>query len=264
MFDSGYLLQSPSSVVLFSVLAFAALAHGVLGFGFPIISAMMTDIKSAVILTVFPNIAVNLFSIAAGGNWRSSLGRHWPVAVYVLVGAIAGTRMLLVANPELLKLLLAAMLIVYLQQARFRKMDWSFLRRYPRSASLFFGVSAGFLTGTVNVTVPPLVMYFGALGLEALPMTQILNLCFLVGKSTQVFTFAMSGQIGVATFIATVPLILVAVTALAAGMRIRSRLSADRYRGLLQQVLWLMTLVLLLQVGWHYGVRFFPGAQGHE
>lgn len=250
------LLYSPSALALMAVLAIAALAHGTMGFGFPLIStpivAMATDIRTAILVTLFPNIVVNLISIAMGGNWRLSIGRYWPVAFYVLIGTIVGTRVLLVADPQWLKLLLAVMIVVYLQQARFRLLDWSWLNRNPRSSALLFGLLAGFLSGTVNVALPPLVIYFSALGLSALPMTQILNLCFLVGKATQGVAFGISGQIGLATLIAAVPLTVLSAAMLLLGMRIRSRIEAVTYQALLRKILWVMALVLVVQVGRHY------------
>jgi uncharacterized membrane protein YfcA len=250
------LLYSPLAFALVAVLAIAALAHGILGFGFPLIStpiiAMATDIQTAILVTLFPNIVINLISMAMGGNWRLSIGRHWPVAFYVLIGTIAGTRVLLAADPQWLKLLLAVMIVVYLQQARFRMLDWSWLNRNPRRAALLFGLLAGFLSGTVNVALPPLVIYFSVLGLNALPMTQILNLCFLVGKATQGIAFGISGQIGLATVIATVPLTVISAAILLLGMRLRSRIDAVTYQALLRKILWVMTLLLVVQVGWHY------------
>lgn len=144
------------------------------------------------------------------------------------------------------------MIVVYLQQGRFRKLDWSWLIRHPRGVAPLFGLLAGFLSGTVNVAVPPLVIYFMALGLGPLAMTQILNLCFLVGKSTQALTLGISGQIGLTTLIATAPLTIVSVAVLLFGMRIQSRIHPEVYRGLLRAVLWVMALMLVGQVGGHY------------
>jgi uncharacterized membrane protein YfcA len=249
-------LASPSFVLVLIVMIVAAFAHGTLGFGFPVIStpviAMMTDIKTAILTTLFPNIVINLVSIIKGGNWRSSIGKYWPVAVYVLIGTIVGTHVLIAADPEPLKLLLAVMIVVYLQQARFRKLDWSRLNRHPHASATLFGLLAGFLSGTVNVAVPPLVIYFLALGLSPLAMTQILNLCFLVGKSTQAVTFGISGQIGLNTLIDTAPLTIISVGALAFGMHIQSRIQSEVYQKLLKIILWVMALILVAQVGWHY------------
>ena len=87
----------------------AGVAHGVSGFGFPLIStpvvALFTDVRTAVVMTLLPNIAVNLISLSKGGNWRESLGKYWPVACYVVVGTLMGTKLILVTPPEPLKLL---------------------------------------------------------------------------------------------------------------------------------------------------------------
>ncbi|MEI6737736.1 MAG: sulfite exporter TauE/SafE family protein, partial [Pseudomonadota bacterium] len=48
---------------VFAIALVAGLAHGVSGFGFPLIStpvvALFTDVRTAVILTLLPNIVVN-------------------------------------------------------------------------------------------------------------------------------------------------------------------------------------------------------------
>jgi uncharacterized membrane protein YfcA len=262
MLGPDSLLHFPLSPVVVAVIVLAALAHGTMGFGFPIIStpvvAMMTDIKTAILVTLFPNIAVNLVSVIRGGNWRRSIGKYWPVAVYVLIGTIVGTRALIVLDPEPLKLLLAVMLVVYLQQSGLRELDWSWLKRYQRTSALLFGSLAGLLAGTVNVTVPPLVIYFTALGLEALALTQILNLCFLVGKTTQALTLAISGNISRIALIASVPLTIIAVVALFFGMHIQRRVQPEIYKKLLRKVLWVMALILIAQVGWYYLSSIFP------
>lgn len=238
------------------VMIVAGFTHGTMGFGFPLIStpmiALMTDIQTAVLASLFPNLAVNLVSIMRGGNWRASIVRYWPVAAYVLLGTIVGTRVLILADPEPLKLLLAAMIVVYLQQARLRRVDWSWLSRNRRASAATFGLIAGFLSGTVNVAVPPLVIYFMALGLDALAMTQILNLCFLVGRSTQAVTFGLSGHVGMATFVATAPFMAASLVALVLGLKVQGRLRPELFQSLLRKVLWIMALVLAAQVAVHY------------
>jgi uncharacterized membrane protein YfcA len=239
-----------------AVMVVAALAHGTLGFGFPVIStpvvALMTDLRTAIVITVLPNMVVNIISVVRGGNWRDSIGRHWPVTLYVLAGTIVGTRALILVPQEPLKLLLAAMILVYLQQARLKRLDWSWLERNPRSSAALFGLVAGFLAGSVNVTVPPLVIYFMTLRLEALAMTQILNLCFLVGKSTQAATLAIAGKFSGAILLASLPLTLISVVALIAGMRIQGRIRPQAYQATLRVVLAVMAVMLMGQVVWGY------------
>src|SRR3954468_20406189 len=154
---------------ILAIIVIGALAHGAIGFGFPIIStplvALLIDVKTAVMVTVIPNVAVNLVSIARGGRWRESIGPHWPVAVCVVAGTLIGTRLLIAAPPEPLRLVRGAMILVYLQQERLRRLDWSFILRSPRAAGIGFGLVGGILSGAVNVAAPPLIIYFMTLQL---------------------------------------------------------------------------------------------------
>ena len=150
-----------AAIVAISVVA--GLAHGTIGFGFPVIStplvALLTDVKTAVLVTVIPNIAVNVISILRGGRWRESIGRHWPVAAAVVAGTLVGTRLLLVAPPEPLKVLLAAMIIVYLQHEGLRRLDWSWMP-YRTRISIRHGrpsnaTPKSFRRKTLAVSSPP-------------------------------------------------------------------------------------------------------------
>jgi hypothetical protein len=99
------LFTPPVIAIIVGIVIVAGVAHGTLGFGFPLIStplvALLVDIKTAVLLTVVPNIVVNLISIVRGGRWRESLGRHWPLAVWVTLGTLVGTRLPQVGGPSL-------------------------------------------------------------------------------------------------------------------------------------------------------------------
>src|SRR5437763_7675049 len=98
------LFSAPMIATAAAIIVLAGLAHGTLGFGFPLIStplvALLVDVRTAVLVTVLPNIAVNVISIVRGGNWHDSLGRHWPLALWVVLGTLVGTRLLLTIRPE--------------------------------------------------------------------------------------------------------------------------------------------------------------------
>ena len=89
----------------------------------------------------------------------------------------------------------------------------------------------------MNVTAPPLVIYFMAIGVESLALTQILKLCFLVGKSTQAVTLGLYGQIGGSVLLATTPLTIIAALALFSGLRIQSRIRTEVYQDVLRKAL---------------------------
>lgn len=240
------------SFVLFTV-AVAAFAHGLVGVGFPLITtpviALLADLRTAVLITVLPNIAVNLVSIVRGGNWRASIGKHWPIAAYVLVGSIIGTHILIDMPAEPMKLALAVMILVYLNLSRVKKLDWSRLRRHPLISEMGFGLVAGVLSGTVNVTVPPLAVYFMALNLAPAGMVHLFNLCFIVGKGTQAVTLGAAGQFTAKVLWLSAVLIALSMAFLWAGLRVQGRMSTATYQRWLNATLFLMALVLIVQVG---------------
>jgi len=217
-----------------AIIVLAGLAHGTLGFGFPIIStplvALVVDVKTAVLVTVLPNIAVNIVSILRGGNWRESIGKYWPLALWVVLGTLAGSRLLLTAPHEPLQLLLALMIVVFLMQDRLGRLDWSWVKRKPQLAAFFFGLLAGVLSGAVNVALPPLVIY--------------------LGKTVQAIALGVSDAQSQQMLYASLPLIPLAVVAVYAGMRLQSRISAETYNRLLRKALGAIATLLVLQVAW--------------
>jgi uncharacterized membrane protein YfcA len=239
-----------------AVIAGAGLVHGTLGLGFPMVAtpmlALATDVRSAILITLLPTITVNVVSILKGGGWRSNIGRHLRLGLFVVIGSFLGTQLLLVVNPDPFRLLLAAMILIYLNLDRLRVRQLPWLRRHPDLSAAGFGLVAGLLAGTVNVMVPLLIIYALELGLQRLAMVQVFNFCFLAGKATQLLTFGAAGVFDAATLAATLPLALVGLIFLLLGMRLRDRIQPDVYLRWLRRLLWLMSAILILQfVGGH-------------
>lgn len=234
----------------------AGMSQGAMGFGFPAIStpilALMTDIKTAVLLNLLPNMTVNIISVVQGGNWRASLGVHWPVAVYALIGSFIGASVLIVAPQEPLRLLLAAIILIYLYQKQIALLDWNALMRRPRAAQAMFGLTGGFFSGSVNNSLPPLLIYFMLLGVEATIMTQMLNLCFLGGKIVQAATLAGAGELSLKAAAANIPLTLVALAGMWAGQRVQRYLSVETYQNLLRKILFAVAALLIWQGGRYF------------
>ena len=234
-------------VVMFA----AGLTQGAVGFGFPAVSTpilvLMTDVKTAIILNLLPNFTVNCIHMLRGGNWGESLGRYWPVAAWVLVGSFLGAQFLIHSPQEPIRLLLGLSIFAYLYQHVLARLDWSWLSRKRKLSAMVFGLAGGFFSGTVNQALPPLLVYFTLLNLEAVAMTQILNLCFLGGKTVQAATLAAAGEIRVAQAFANVPLAIVGVAGLYLGMAVQKRVSADTYKRVLRYILFVIAIILLWQ-----------------
>jgi uncharacterized membrane protein YfcA len=210
--------------------------------------ALVSEVRTAVLVTLIPNIAVNLVSAASGAQWRQNLRRYWTIPLWVLIGTIAGTQVVIWAPVNALRLLLAAMIVVYLRQDRFKRIDWTVVNRHPGRAGVAFGLVGGFMSGTVNVMLPPLLIYFTTLGLPALVMTQVLNACFLVGKVAQAAVFAAHGLFTSEGLLLTVPVTVVALVGYWGGLKLRPRVRPEVYKRVIRAVLWAMAGLLVAQV----------------
>ncbi len=145
-----------------AVFFLAAFIHGSIGFGFPMVAtpllALVTDIQTAIILTLIPTILVNLVSIKSEGNLYAALRQHLPLALYAMTGGAFGTYILMGTASEFFMVLLAIAIVVYLFQGKI-KLNLSWIKIYPRLSKLLFGISAGLLGGLTNVMAPVLIIF---------------------------------------------------------------------------------------------------------
>src|ERR1041385_5826517 len=198
-----------------AVIAFVALAclvagfgHGALGFGFPIVATPL---------------------------------------VALAIGAWLGTRILLAVSPEPFLLVLAGVILLYLNLDRVGRGRSALVQRLHLPFGLGFGFVAGVCEAVANVAGPILLIYFMLLGLAPAQIVQTLNLCFSLGKGAQTATWAMSGEISPRGWLMIASFAAPSAAALFVGMRVRSRIDAPTYRRWLRGALWIMAALLLAQ-----------------
>jgi uncharacterized membrane protein YfcA len=233
------------------VILVAGTVHGTFGIGFPLVStpllALNTDVRTAVLITLLPTIAVNLAILSRGAGPGAGIGPHWRVVPYVVTGAIVGTLMLLVLDPRPLLLVLAGAIVMYLRQDRLRALDFGWVRQRTGTAYALFGLAAGIMAGTVNVMVPILIILALELRIPTQAMVHLFNLNFLTAKVIQVLVFWGAGQVTWGGLAAVLPLIPAALVGLAAGTWLHRRITEERYRRALRGILWLMAAILVLR-----------------
>ncbi len=233
-----------------AIISLAALIHGTLGIGFPMIAtpllALVTDVRTAILLLVLPTVVINAANILKGGHWSQSVAVYWPLALYGMLGSIIGTRLLIVLSPEPFRPLLAVMLILYLNTDRLGfGLGW--VQRYPRTAMAVFGMAAGILAGTVNVMLPALIIFALEVRMPKTVMIQVFNFCFLFGKLTQGAVFLHAGLMTTAVLATAAPLAALGLLVMLAGMRVRDRIPTAVYRRWLRRLLVLLAVLLMVQ-----------------
>ncbi|MFP4682066.1 MAG: TSUP family transporter, partial [Ectothiorhodospira sp.] len=135
----------------------------------------------------------------------------------------------------------------YLVSDRLQRVDWVWIRKHPAGSGAWAGFIGGVLGGTVNVGGPALMIYFLELRVPPLVLVQAINLCFLLGKTTQAVTFTALGFVGAPLLQTVPPLLIASLVGLRSGMWIRDRVDAPTYRVWLRGLLWLLCGLLVVQ-----------------
>ncbi len=226
-------------------------AHGAIGFGFPMLAtpllALVIDIRLAVGLLAPITLVLVVITAVRGGGLKELARRYWYLPLLVGIGSWLGTRLLLAAPPEPFLLVLALVIVLYLNLDRLGRGSSPALQRSPIAYGIAFGFIAGLFEAVANVAGPVLLIYFMLLGLAPGQVVQALNLCFSAGKSTQVLTWIFMGALSHSAWLTIGALCVPSVGALFVGMRLRSRIDAETYRRWLRKALWIMALLLIGQ-----------------
>jgi len=184
--------------------------------------------------------------VIRGGHWRQSIGKFWPLALFGAAGSLLGTQLLVFTDPETYKLLMAFIILFYLNIHRMGiRLKW--IGRHLLWASALFGLIGGLLAGTVNVMLPALIIFALELELKPLVTVQVFNFCFFFGKLSQAAVLVNHGLLGPSQIIASIPFIGIALVALTIGMQYRDRIDVKIYRLWLKRVLAAIAVLLTLQ-----------------
>jgi uncharacterized membrane protein YfcA len=228
--------------------------QGALGLGFPMVAtpliAFATDIHTAVIIVLLPCIACIVVTMWKSPGLRETLVRFWMMPLWAFLGASVGTRLFILYPQFPYTLLLAAVILVYLNLERLGRTEWPLVRRNKGKAGMVFGIMAGVCEGTANIAAPPLIVYYLALGLQPAMLVQALNICFLTGKTTQLFTLASAGGVGATQWLVTTPLMVASAAGALYGIGIRNRIDGLTYRSWLKRALLAIAVVLCVQFAW--------------
>ena len=76
--------------------------HGAFGFGFPLLATPLLafgfELQTAILLTLVPTVAVNLFGILPETHWREAWRDYWPIPTFTIIGSFVGTQLLLIST----------------------------------------------------------------------------------------------------------------------------------------------------------------------
>ena len=244
-------LDSSMMIIILAIILFAGLVHGTLGLGFPMVAtpllAIFFDVRTAILITLLPTVAVNIASIWNSRNSLEDLKRFSPLIGFVLPGSIAGAYVLATTEPAPFRLALAALILFYLWTNFSGRLPRQWLASNLLLAMALFGFIAGFSGGTTNVMVAILIVFFLSMEVPRVSMVPALNACFLVGKVSQIVVLSLAGLVTASLLYETLPLAMAAVVALLFGQGIRDKIAVDVYRRILHGLLVVLAIILIFQ-----------------
>lgn len=233
------------------VLALAGFVQGALGVGFPMLAtpliAAVSDMRTAVILVLLPCVATTVTNVVTAGPIGATLKRFWFMPLCMLAGAVLGARVFVAYAAFPFALLLAGVILLYVYLDRIGYAHWPLVARHEGLFGVLFGFVAGFTEGAANIAAPPLLMYVLSLSLDRAMLVQVLNLCFTVGKPTQMFVLTTEGGVTWTQWLVTLPFALIATATSLAGVYLRNRIDTASYRRWLLRFLFAVALVLVAQ-----------------
>ena len=233
------------------VILIAGLLQGALGFGFPFIAtpliALAADMRTAIVAALLPTLAAVCVALFTSGPLGATLARFWAMPLYAMLGAAAGTWVFVSAPEAPYALVLALLTLFYLSLDYLGRAEWPLVQRHERAFAPLSGFTSGLFEGTANVAAPPLIIYYLALGLTPVMLVQALNICFLVGKTTQLSILATRGGVGLDEWLATLPLVAIGVAGSLVCVRIRNRIDTQAFRVWVKRALLVIALGLIAQ-----------------
>jgi uncharacterized membrane protein YfcA len=205
----------------------------------------MMDVRSAILITLLPTIAINIASIANNKSSLASTKPFLPLVLFALLGSMLGAGILAMTDPAPFRIVLAGLILLYLWNRIRIPKQW--LLDNAMLAMAIFGIIAGISAGTTNVMVAILIIYFMSLDTPRSTLVPALNSCFLVGKISQIVVLSIAGLVSISLLLETAPLAVAAVIALLLGQRLQPRIQVSTYQAILRKLLLLLAVILIYQ-----------------
>ncbi len=232
------------------IVLLSGIVHGVFGFGFPMIStplfALFMDLKKAVLYTLLPTIAVNFFSLKKDNSFGSIWKEYRLLISSVIVGSLVGTNLLVLYYSDYYKLVLAGVILLYLNKARLKISLTKSVHEHPFFMTLLFGFLSGVVGGIANIMIPVLLILILELNLDKKRSIGVMSFCFITNKVLQVIIFGYHGSFNIQTLPYILPFVLIAVIGFFIGSRIQDKIDDALYKKLLNIVLWTLSLYLIV------------------
>jgi uncharacterized membrane protein YfcA len=185
-------------IVALVAVVLGAVLKSISGVGVPLVTipaiSYVADVETAVVVTVLPNLALNLALAWREREHRNETRDLPSLAVAGFIGAVAGTLLLVSVSDEPLIVLLACIVVLY-AVGYFLKPDFAIGPERSRIWSPVVGLVAGLMQGSVSISAPVLVPWVHSFRLRRDAHVLSVTALFAVAGLAQLPTLAISGAL---------------------------------------------------------------------
>ncbi|MGI9601502.1 MAG: sulfite exporter TauE/SafE family protein [Acidimicrobiales bacterium] len=243
--------MSPAEViVILTAVVAGALVKSITGMGFPLVAipviSLFVSVETAVVVIALPNATANaLLAVRERHAWPDT--RDLPVLIPTsIVGAVAGT-FLLVNLPERVLTLALAIAVLFYVVTRLRRPDLMVTPSLSRRLAPVVGLLAGVFQGAIGVSGPVVGSWIQSYRLTRDAFVLSVTLLFLFSGTAQLLILAGSGQFDRGRIVASLMALVPAVGLIPVGTRLRDRLSGQAFDGAVLGLLVVSAVALVVR-----------------
>ena len=192
------LTNLPVLLVIVLGLSIGGIVKGATGVGLPVVAipviAAFSDVQTAVIVIVIPNMITNLQLLWTWRRETTSVGITRRLILSGIVGAAIGAWGLVTMPDDALRLAMAGIIIVFIAMRLFRP-DARIPAAIADRLALLAGSVGGLLQGALGISSPAVVTFLNALGLPRPAFIYTVASFFAVMSIPQLIVFISYGLI---------------------------------------------------------------------
>lgn len=233
---------------LLLIFILAGFVKGVTGMGLPTVAmgllGLFMPLPIAAALLVIPSFVTNVLQLVTGPAVKLIIRRLWLMMLCILVGTVAASSLLISIHPAWSAFGLGLALVVY---AFFALVSPALSVSPAREKwlSAVIGGITGVITGATGVFVMPAVPFLQSLRFSKDELVQALGLSFTVSTVALAAGLYLHGAFRLEQFSLSMMAIFPALAGMWLGQKVRSRISARRFRQCFLLFLMLMGMELL-------------------
>lgn len=217
-------------ILAFIAVLLASLVAGLTGFGFAIVAVPILMIlmppKVVVPLVQLLSTVLQIVVLVEARKW-ADLRRMWPLILTGVAGVPLGTYLLLILDPETLRILVGAVVVV---SALAMLAGWRWSVRNEKLASVPVGLAGGALGGSTGMPGPPVILFFANQGMAKQTFRANLVLYFTCVGLMAVVSLLVGGLIAEEVLVRWVGLLPAVGFGTWAGVWLARRTNQARFR----------------------------------